>query len=116
MEKIRQTTPRSGLTKAIISQDGQPCRMSRSGGKGPRGSGNSLPPNKGGYGLGVGVDVVRMSRKGGSGASGRGFKLSAEGPARSGRTPGGTYSHQGREYGVAGVSGSGSSGYGVGGV
>ena len=116
MEKIRQWTPMDGLARSVITHDAQPTRMSRSGGKGPRGNGNALPPNRAEYGLGLGKDVVRMSKQVGSGPSGSTFKLQADGPGRSGRSPKASITHQGRDYGVAGVSGSGGGGYGIGGI
>lgn len=117
MEKIRQTTPLGGLQPSP-TQDSGPTYMSRSGGKSKRGGGpSSLPPsNRAKYGLAEGQDVVHMSRSGGSSAGGAKFSLTHEGPARMPRKDKGSASHDSTTFGIAGVTGSGGSGYGVGGV
>lgn len=115
MERIRKDIkPGGSRLTAPPYKDDQPVKMPRTVGKGKTGNGFSLT-NRGKYGLNEGTDVVRMSRSGGKGPSGSNFKLSGAGPARSGRSPSGSYSHDGSSYGVGGVSGSGGTGYGVGG-
>lgn len=116
LKSIAQPTPMKGLNSAVITSSAQPTRMSRSGGNGPKGSGNSLPPNRGDYGLGLGKEVVRMKRSVPAGPSGKNWNLTADGPARSGRSPKANFSHMGRDYGIAGVTGNGGGGYGVGGI
>lgn len=116
MEKTNTKGIRSGgahLT-APPYQDAQPVKMGRSVGKGKTGNGFSLS-SRAKFGLNEGQDVVRMSRSVGKGKGGTTFNLSHEGPARSGRSPGGKYSHDSTAFGVGGVSGSGGSTYGVGG-
>lgn len=117
MEKIRQTTPLGGL-KASPTQDSGPTYMSRSGGKGKKGGGpSSLPPaTRAKYGLAEGHDVVHMSRSGGSGDNGKTFSLTHTGPTRMPRRDKGSASHDSTDFGVGGVTGSGGSGYGVGGI
>jgi hypothetical protein len=116
MDKINPKGIRSGgahLT-APPYHDAEPVKMSRSVGKGKGGSNFSLS-SRAKFGLNEGQDIVRMSRKAGSGPGGKSFSLSHEGPARSGRSPGGKYSHDSTSYGVGGVSGSGGTGFAVGG-
>jgi len=115
MEKIRQTSPMSGL-HPVINHDAGPTYMSRSGGKGPRGNGGTIITSRAKYGLAEGQDVVRMSRSGGSGPGGKNFGLTHTGPTRMSRKATGSASHDEKTYGVAGVSGNGGTGYGVGGI
>ena len=116
MEKIRQPTPLGGL-KPALTQDSHPTYMGRNGGKGKKGSiGTAILGNRAKYGLAEGQDVVRMARTHKAGPSGNTFKLTHTGPTRMSRKASGSASHDSPTYGIAGVSGSGGGGYGVGGI
>lgn len=91
--------------------------MSRTVGKGPKGSGNSLPPSdKAKWALGEGVEVVRMPTKETNTVKGKSFDLTHTGPGRASRSDKGSATHDSKDYGVAGVTSGGSKGYGVGGI
>tara|TARA_R110000772_G_scaffold235182_3_gene346795 strand:- start:10938 stop:11201 length:264 start_codon:yes stop_codon:yes gene_type:complete len=85
--------------------------MKRSVGNGASGSNWSIP-NGAKYGLGEGKQPTRMDRKVPKGASGQNFTVKG-GPSKSSRKDTGANSAVGSQsYGVGGVSGGSSGGYG----
>lgn len=99
--EMKKEKSRSGAKP--LFQDSQPPRMNRSPGKGKSGNGFKLTSNAK-YGVDGSQEPVRMGRSVGKSKGGTQWSLSASGPARASRKDTGANSHDGKFYGVGGVS------------
>lgn len=89
----------------------EPTRMSRSVPKGAGGDKWEIP-NGAKYGLGEGKNPTRMDRSVPAGKKGTSFSLGNNGPATTSRKDTGSNSYAPKTYGVNGVKGGASGGYG----
>lgn len=100
-DKVKSMSNKMG--SAPYSSTG-PTRMSRSVGAG-KGGNNWKVPSNAKYGVDGSDDPTRMKRSVGAGKGGNGFSAPpAAGPGRMPRSAKGSASHQGKMYGVGGVS------------